>query len=95
MYRLRSRFKGNFLNIEKKSYNNEKTNETIENWNKKIIPMKEMILKMAENKEIVKLIEDIDDIRNNLAHANSSKRLNDVDTEIKKILKKYKELIVS
>ena len=37
---------------------------------------------------------DIDNIRNNLAHANSSKRLIDVESDIKKVLKLYKKICI-
>ena len=45
--------------------------------------------------EISNLISNIDNLRNNLAHGNSSKRLEDVEQEIKKVLDDVEKLCIN
>jgi len=48
----------------------------------------------TEFQEISQLISNIDNLRNNLAHGNSSKRLEDVEQEIKKVLDDFEKLCI-
>jgi len=85
--------KDTFMKI-KYSYNSKNRAE-YEDWNDMVEKITEKIKQeINKDKRITKLIETIDNIRNNLAHANSSKRLEDVDKEIKKALQDFKTLCI-
>ena len=63
-------------------------------WNQRAEKITKLIKKeLQEDKELKILIRNIDQIRNNLAHANSSKRLTDVEDEIKKVLDNFQQMI--
>jgi len=73
-------FKGAYLFNESE---NEKSNvkSTILNY-----------LKSKDYKQLSKLIEDIEDLRNNLAHGNSSEEIENVKDKISSLLKEYKAI---
>jgi len=90
-------YKGYFLAIkEEQKFTNKETKEKIKKWNSAIKPLTQKIKdKLQPDREIIELIRAIDNIRNNLAHANSSKRLEDVEEDIKNVLKSFNELCMS
>ncbi len=92
-----SNYKGIFLEIyEKQRFNNYKTKEKIQEWNREIYNFTNLIKSDLEKDEnIITLIRSIDNIRNNLAHANSSKRLTDVKEDIKDVLVNFKSFCIN
>jgi len=92
-YNMQMNYYGNFLEIKKKySKNNPNTTRKISEWNEKTQNITNIIKKsicdIADN-NIVILNRKIDNIRNNLAHANSSKRLKEVNEDIEKTLNEF------
>ena len=89
-------YQGYFLSVnEKQRFNNPDTKEKIETWNREVKPFtQEIKKKLTSDKNIVNLIREIDNIRNNLAHANSSKRLKDVEEDIEKVLKDFNSFCI-
>jgi hypothetical protein len=84
-YKLHVDYNGIFLNIKRDT-----------NWNKEMEEITTNIKdKLSKNEELSELIIEIDNIRNNLAHANSSKRLEDVEQEIEKVLKNFEDLSIN
>lgn len=92
-YNNQERYYGNFLEIKKKySKNNPKTSQKISKWNEKTKVITNIIKKSICNivdPKVVDLNRTIDNIRNNLAHANSSKRLREVKFDINNTLNKF------
>jgi CRISPR-associated DxTHG motif protein len=89
-------YHGNFLTInEKQRFSNPNTKQKIENWNNDVKDFTNLIkIKLEKDEDIVELVKEIDSIRNNLAHANSSKRLNDVESDITKVLNSFKKICI-
>ncbi|WOE70982.1 TM1812 family CRISPR-associated protein [Hydrogenimonas thermophila] len=86
-------YEGIFMKV-KYQYNN-KNRAKYKKWNDNAKNITEKIRqKIDKNEHITELILTIDDVRNNLAHANSSKRLKDVDGEIKKALNDFENLCI-
>lgn len=84
IYKLKYDFKGNYLYLkydEEWNAIGDKVTKIIKN-------------KLIQNKNIVDLIKKIDDLRNNLAHGNSSKRLNEVEDDIRKVLNNFDNFII-
>jgi len=90
-------YQGYFLSVnEKQRFNNPDTKDKIHNWNSTVRPLTQKIKdQLQPDQEIIELIRAIDNIRNNLAHANSSKRLEDVEEDIENVLKSFNELCMS
>jgi CRISPR-associated DxTHG motif protein len=94
LYKLGTKFNGNYLSIKYPNENEEIFNEKSAEIT---IRIKNHILDIKNSQnytEIVDLINSIDILRNNLAHGNSSNRLEDVEKEIKEVLNKFEELII-
>jgi len=86
-------YRGIFLNVEVTSKKSE-VKQKLKKWNQGAEKITELIKKeLQEDNELKILIRNIDQIRNNLAHANSSKRLTDVEDEIKKVLDDFQQMI--
>jgi CRISPR-associated DxTHG motif protein len=90
-YEKSNLFNGIFLEIDNRSKKSLEWNEKAEYITTQI---KKDIKKQNIPIEFIELVVEIDDIRNNLAHANSSKRLEDVEQEIKKVLDDFEKLCI-
>jgi len=94
LYKLGIDFNGNFLKIK-----NPNNNERIFN-NKSAeitVRIKNHILDIKNDEnyiKVVNLINDVDILRNNLAHGNSSNRLENVEKEIKDVLDTFEKVII-
>jgi len=83
IYKLKDKFKGDFLYI---SHENS--------WNENARKITKIIKNnLLQDENVVDLIFYIDELRNNLAHGNASKRLDEVEIDIQKALKNFKQLI--
>jgi len=83
IYKLKNKFQGNYLSLKDDDV-----------WNKNAIKITGIIKdSLKQDEKIVNLIKYIDDLRNNLAHANSSKRLDEVEKDIREALKDFEYLI--
>jgi len=90
LYKLNSGFNGNFLKITKSP--NDKERKFNRKSAKITIRIKNYLLNIEDNKEykeMVDLINTIDILRNNLAHGNSSNRLEDVEKDIQNVLDRF------
>ncbi len=95
LYKLNTKFNGDYLyikypNAHEKEFNKKSEDITIRIKNH-LLDLKHTDL---YNKR-VELIDDISRLRNNLAHGNSSQRLQDVRDDICQVLKKFNELFLS
>jgi CRISPR-associated DxTHG motif protein len=95
LYKLGIKFRGNYLEIEKPNNNQKKFNKRAEEVTSKI---KNHILTLqnGEDKDYIHisdLIDKINSLRNNLAHGNSSKRLDKVGREIENVLNEFRKFI--
>lgn len=94
LYKLGSGFHGDFLKIK---YPNSKERGFNQKSARVTIRIKNYLLNIEESeeyKEIVTLINRIDVLRNNLAHGNSSERLNEVEIDIKEVLDGFEKWII-
>lgn len=92
-YNNKENYIGHFLEIKKGGNSRDKVIQ----WNKKTKKLTNEIKREISNvakKDIVNLSKKIDNIRNNLAHANSSQRLKDVEDNIKQVLSDYKRFCI-
>ena len=90
-----SNYDGIFLKVKTRYIKNPKNRQKADEWNQSVKDLTHLIkIKIKKNDKLKQLIMDIDNIRNNLAHANSSKRLIDVESDIKKVLKLYKKICI-
>jgi hypothetical protein len=64
-------------------------------WNNQMKKNMSILKNLPQEKSIKDLIHNIDAIRNNLAHANSSKRLEDVRNDIQKALGAFEEVCIN
>lgn len=59
-----------------------------------VLPKQEIIqaLKLQNNTQLIELIEQVGNLRNNLAHGNSSDKINNVKWEISQLLREYQRI---
>ena len=76
--KLKEKFQGSYLDGNQKSNIKEKILE---------------VLKTKNHIELSELIEDVEELRNNLAHGNSSEEIKNVKGTISRLLKEYQEFI--
>ena len=96
-YNNQERYHGKFLEVKKYSKNNPKTSQKISKWNKKTEKITNIIknnIHNIVNNNIMDLNRKVDVIRNNLAHANSSIRLKEVNDDIRKVLNDFYEYCI-
>ena len=89
LYKLSSKFVGDFLKIKYPNDKELKHNELAKDITIKIKSYLIDMKKDASYENKVKTIEEITQLRNNLAHGNSSKRLEDVESNIKEVLTNF------
>lgn len=87
-------YRGVFLQIDARHVKSESMKEKLMTWNNEISRHTATLKKQEKDEEIKQLIREIDAIRNNLAHANSSKRLSDVENNIKTVLQSFSTLCI-
>jgi len=95
LYKLGSGFRGNFLKIKEPNNNERVFNQ---NSSKVTIRIKNYILNIENTEEYqkqVELINNIDILRNNLAHGNSSERLDRVEEDIANLIEKFEERCIN
>jgi len=91
LYKLGSGFRGNFLKIKEPNNNERVFNQ---NSSRVTIRIKNYILDIENTEEyqsLVDLINNIDILRNNLAHGNSSERLYRVEEDIVNLIEKFEK----
>jgi len=93
LYKLGSRFNGDFLYIKKANKNEQVHNEKSKDVT---IRIKNYLIDNKNDKfeEQINLIDEISILRNNLAHGNSSQRLENVEEDIKNALKEFNKLFI-
>ena len=99
IYKLGNDFKGKYLDV--KCGRNEECKERYRKHNNRAREIANIIrnyinglVNNEDYKSIQNLIDNIDNLRNNLAHGNSSLRLQDVENEIDKLLIAFEEIII-
>jgi len=91
IYKLGNIFRGGYLYLNSKKYyeHNEKANQIAEKIKKHIKNKKDN----KKYKKLQNLINEVDMLRNNLAHGNSSMRLDEIENVIENLLKKFEEIL--
>jgi CRISPR-associated DxTHG motif protein len=95
LYKLAGKFRGNFLEIRYPNKQEQKFNEKSEDTT---VIIKSYLLTLKNDptyEKRVNTIFKINSLRNNLAHGNSSKRLEDVESEISKTIKDFEKYFLS
>ena len=95
IYKLGDLFKGGYLFLNSKSEKYKSHNKKANKIADKIKAYIESIKEKEDYKKLQNLINEVDILRNNLAHGNSSLRLNEVENVIENLLKKFEELNIN
>lgn len=93
LYKLGSGFNGNFLKLKYPTDKERKFNQQASDITIHIKHYLLNIRRTNDYKKTVELINSIDILRNNLAHGNSSERLEDVENDIKEVLSGFENWI--
>jgi len=68
--------------------------EQYENMKEELFLVKKLMKEKIKFYEVICLLKDSRDLRNNLLHANSGDKIEDVDRKVKELLERYKELLI-
>jgi len=97
-YNILDLCRGVFLyNEDKEGIGNFKFRDKLkqyENMKEELFLVKKLMKEKIKFYEVICLLKDSRDLRNNLLHANSGDKIEDVDRKVKELLERYKELLI-